>query len=320
MNFNSGFRSGSNPQWSVVTINRILRNELYTGSMVQGKRKKISYKVKQSRAVKEADWIRVAGTHEAIIPVEVFDQVQRVMLMDTRTAPTAEKVYLFSGFLRCGDCGQNMVKRCSSKDGKKYHYYHCSTYKNGHGCTAHLVSEKHLTDIVLNAIRKQVEVLVRAEAVLEQVQLIPQERFGVKEIKTQLSALEAESERYRELKTRLYQDMQDGIVDRNEFKAINERFTQKIRTAQESQHKLEVKLENLLKQETEIQPWIEEFKNYRNIQQLERKILILLIDHIDVYGKDRIEIHFQFEDEIQQMIQKLEYYESHKSQNGQVRL
>ena len=98
MNFNSGFRSGSNPKWSVVAVNRILRNELYTGNMVQGKRKKISYKVKQSRAMNEADWIRVAGTHEAIIPTEEFDQVQRVMLMDTRTAPDAEKIYLFSGF------------------------------------------------------------------------------------------------------------------------------------------------------------------------------------------------------------------------------
>lgn len=320
MNFNSGFRSGTNPKWSVAAVNRILHNELYTGSMVQGKRRKISYKVKQSRAVDEADWIRVAGTHEAIIPVEVFDQVQRVMRMDTRTAPTAEKVYLFSGFLRCGDCGQNMVKRCSTKDGKKYHYYHCSTYKSGSGCTAHLVSEQHLTDIVLNAIRKQVEVLVRAEEVLEQIHLLPQERFGVKEVRTQLSALEAEAGRYQELKTRLYQDMQDGVVDRGEFKAINERFTQKIRAAQEAQRKLEVKLDNLLKEETEIQPWLEEFKNCRNIQHLERKILILLIDHIDVYGKDKIEIHFRFEDEIRQMIQNLEYYEAHKFQNGKVRV
>ena len=42
----------------------------------------------------------------------------------------------------------------------------------------------------------------------------------------------------------------------------------------------------------------------------------MLIDHIDVYGKDRIEIHFRFEDEIRQMIQNLEYYEAHKFQDG----
>ena len=129
---------------------------------------------------------------------------------------------------------------------------------------------------------------------LEQIHLLPRERFGVQKVKTQLASLSAEVERYKELKTRLYQDMQDGVVDRGKFKAINERFTQKIRAAQEAQRKLEVKLDNLLKEETEIQPWLEEFKSCRNIQHLERKIRTLLIDHIDVYGKDRIEIHFRF--------------------------
>ena len=80
-----------------------------------------------------------------------------------------------------------------------------------------------------------------------------QERFGVKEVKTQIATLSAEVEHYQELKTRLYQDMQDGVVDRDEFKAINERFTEKIRSAQQAQSKLEVKLENLLKTETELQ-------------------------------------------------------------------
>lgn len=56
-NFNSGFRSGRKPKWSIVTVNRILRNELYIGTMVQGKNRKINYKVKQSRPVDEASWI-----------------------------------------------------------------------------------------------------------------------------------------------------------------------------------------------------------------------------------------------------------------------
>lgn len=313
MNFNSGFRSGPNQKWSVVSVNRILKNELYTGMMIQGKRKKINYKVKQSRDVDEADWIRVANTHEAIIPAEMFQRVQQVLLMDTRTSPAEETVYLFSGFLRCGDCGQNMVKRCTTKGGRKYHYYHCSTYKSGDGCNAHLVSEKKLTEIVLEAIRKQVELLVKAESVLEQIELLPKERYDVKNVHKQIDTLAAEIERYQELKTRLYQDMQDGVIGRDEFKEINERFTQKINAAKDSRRRLEAKLEALLKEEAELQPWIEEFKTYRNIEHLERKIVVSLIDHIDVYGKDKLEIHFRFEDEIQELFKSLEYYEAQKA-------
>ena len=81
----------------------------------------------------------------------------------TRTAPEEESVYIFSGFLRCGDCGQNMVKRSTTKNGKRYYYYHCSTYKNGDGCSSHLISEKTVHKVVLDAIQRQIALLVNAE-------------------------------------------------------------------------------------------------------------------------------------------------------------
>ena len=46
MNYNSGFRSKADAIWSITTIDRILKNEMYTGTMVQGKRRKINYKIK----------------------------------------------------------------------------------------------------------------------------------------------------------------------------------------------------------------------------------------------------------------------------------
>ena len=95
MNYNSGFRSGAKPKWAVTTVNRILTNELYTGTMVQGKNRKINYKVKECRPVAEENWIRVEKTHEAIIAEEIFQYVQSLMELDTRTAPEEESVYIF---------------------------------------------------------------------------------------------------------------------------------------------------------------------------------------------------------------------------------
>lgn len=48
-------------------------------------------------------------------------------------------------------------------------------------------------------------------------------------------------------------------------------------------------------------PWIEDFKSYQNITQLDRKAVVTLIDKIIVYGKDRLEIQFKYADEIQEM-------------------
>lgn len=165
-NYTCGFRAGLNQKWTVVSVNRILKNESYTGTLIQGKRRKINYKIKKSQDVGTENWIRVEGTHDAIISRGEFQQVQQLMELDTRTSPSQKTVYPLSGFLRCADCGQNMIRRTVTKKGKKYQYYHCSTYKNGGDCTPHMINGEKLEGSVLAAIRHQVALLVEAEQVL----------------------------------------------------------------------------------------------------------------------------------------------------------
>ena len=303
LNFNSGFRSGRKPKWSIVTVNRILRNELYIGTMVQGKNRKINYKVKQSRPVDEASWIRVQETHEAIIPKPIFEIVQRLTELDTRTAPASDSVYTLSGFLRCGDCGQNMIRRTVVKKDKPYNYYYCSTYKRGDGCTSHNISEAKLMTNVLAVVQHQIRLLVEADRILSAINELPTQQLGVKSVDTQIAALEAEIERYKDLKSKVYKDMTDGIVSRDEFKDINTRFTDKINSAKAAQEELIAKREKLLTRENNSRPWMETFREYRNVSELDRKMIASLIASIVVYDTDTVEIHFHYEDEIQEMLE-----------------
>ena len=41
-NYTCGFQAGLNQKWTVVSVNRILKNESYTGTLIQGKRRKYS--------------------------------------------------------------------------------------------------------------------------------------------------------------------------------------------------------------------------------------------------------------------------------------
>ena len=65
-NYSSGFMAGKKPKWDVSSVLRILKNELYTGTMVQGKTRKINYKVNVRQKIEPENWIRVEGTHERI--------------------------------------------------------------------------------------------------------------------------------------------------------------------------------------------------------------------------------------------------------------
>ncbi len=98
-------------KWSAVTVSRILTNELYIGVLIQGKTSSPNYKVKKLLPKDESEWVRIENSHEAIIDHEDFVAVRSLLKRDVRTSPAEDAVYLFSGFLSCADCGQNMIRK-----------------------------------------------------------------------------------------------------------------------------------------------------------------------------------------------------------------
>ena len=87
--------------------------------MVQGKREKVNYKVDKILEKPESEWFKVEGTHEAIISKEDYQNVQRLLKVDTRAGKGKEKAHMFSGLLFCGDCKEPMVRRITDIRGRK---------------------------------------------------------------------------------------------------------------------------------------------------------------------------------------------------------
>lgn len=83
-------------KWNSNAIKTILKNEVYLGKLVQGKRTTVSYKNHHIINKDKSLWISYPNTHEAIIDKETFDKVQREM--KNRTKPrSSNTVHLFSG-------------------------------------------------------------------------------------------------------------------------------------------------------------------------------------------------------------------------------
>ena len=299
LNYNGGFQISTNPVWHPNTVTRILKNEVYLGIVVQGKNRKINYKVKESRAIEPSKWIRVPNAHEPIIPKEIFDTVQKMLMLETRTSPNKKQVDVLSGLVRCGDCGQNMVIRCSSKNGKKYFYYHCNTNKSGEGCSSHLISSEKLQEMVLWQIRQQIETLVNAEEIIRTASNLPNELFKVKFLDEQICKLKTEIDKYSELSIKLYQDLKNDVVSQEEYKELLNRFNRKTAEARCSLEEIEAKKKGLSLKGLCEQQWLKDLKQYRNITTLDRKIATALLEKIIVFSKDRIELQFRYMDEME---------------------
>ena len=92
-----GYTDRKDCRWSANTVTRILQDETYTGTLVQGRKGSQHFKLKEMESRPSSEWIRVENAHEAIIDRNDFDLVQRIRNLDTRTSPQKDKVYLFSG-------------------------------------------------------------------------------------------------------------------------------------------------------------------------------------------------------------------------------
>ena len=113
------------PFWNANTVAKILKNEVYIGNMVQGKVEKISYKQKKYAQKPKDEWIRVTGTHEPIIDISVWDFVCE--LNNRITKPRSNQngeLSLFSGLVRCLDCGYSMKIHSKKTGENKYYSYY----------------------------------------------------------------------------------------------------------------------------------------------------------------------------------------------------
>ncbi len=292
------------PMWGARMIHEMLTNPIYTGDLVQGRRRVKSYKVHQIEAVPEDEWVRVPDTHEAIIPHETFDKVQALLVRDTRTSPKGREVHLFSGFLKCADCGKSITR---SQSGKNI-YYACSTYKNRSrtACTMHSIKHNRLEAAVLFAIQYQVNTAVSYSELIARINSAPLKKSQSHRLNDQIAAKEKELTRITRYKQSLYQDWKDGEITQQEYRDMKADYERQAAELADVLARLNAERAELLNGVDKEHPALVAFAKYQSIETLTREILTDLVDHIKIYENGNISVHFKFVDEFRRIAEYIE--------------
>ena len=207
------YKTGEPGRWNKVTVWRILRSEMYTGVMVQGRRRKVSYKSRRLEDVPEAEWYRGEGTHEAIIDPVTFQAVQRGLEARARSDGRGEP-HPLAGLVRCMDCGGTMTKTSNGKTA----YLRCARYAAGDGCTRHAVRLDRLEEAVAERLRAYVAAWCRVEE-------LDLESGGDGEaLEQEKKSLTAQIAKRSQAMKDLYLDKAAGIVSREQFMELNSAF------------------------------------------------------------------------------------------------
>ena len=298
-------RGYDEPMWGGRMIHAILTNPTYTGDLAQGRSRVKSYKVHQIETVPREEWVEVAGTHEAIIDYETFDKVQALLKRDTRTSPEGRKVHLFSGFLKCADCGR-AVTRCVSKN--NHVYYACSTYKNRSrtACTMHSIKHERLEAAVLFGIQYQVHLAVSYSEAITRINSAPTKKSQSFRLDELIATKEKELAKITRYKQSLYQDWKDGEITQQDYRNMKADYERQIASLSDVLERLTAERAELANGVDNEHPALVAFMKYQNIDKLTREALIDLVDHIKVYENGNISVKCKFADEFRKIAEYIE--------------
>lgn len=287
-------QGGAQSLWSGKTVTDILKNRLYLGEMVQGRQRVKSYKIHTQIQVPREEWVVVPGTHPPIVTQEDFDRVQRLLGRTTRTPGRNGEPYLFSGLLRCGDCGGAM-SRSRVKDRI---YYFCRTYKDRSRmvCTKHTLRHPQLETAVLQAIRMQLYLGVDYPRALEELAASSPPDSAAPGLEGQLAAKERERVRLLSYRQALYQDWKDGFITQEDFSHMGEGYQRQLISLSQALEHLEAQHRAALALQggDPEPPYQGDFEALGTVEKLTRELLVALVDRITVYEGGRIAVGFAF--------------------------
>ena len=300
------FKTHEQAGWSSVSVRRVLENEVYVGTLVQGRHSTPNHKIKKIVDKPEEEWIRIEDSHEPIISKREFAIVQRLLGMDTRTSPNEDEVYVLSGLAVCADCGAPMVKRNVPAGGKVYSYYICSKNAATKECGTHRIPKEKLEGIVFEVLKTHIANVLDAGRILEYIDTVPFQELEIRELERQKEAKEQEIGRCKELRDMLYEDLKDGVVSKEDYAELYEGYNSRRKKAEEAVRKLKHEIQKVMEAKTDKYEWLRYFKEYQNISELSRMAAVELIDRVKVFDKNHVEIDFNFQDCFQSALRQIQ--------------
>ena len=319
--FESSFKVNPKAVWTAKAVTRILTNEVYTGVLVQGKQTTPNHKVKVRQEVDETDWIRVENAHESLIDRVLFDIVQNLMGRDTRTSPNETQVFPLSGLVYCGDCGHPMVRKISRYTKKEkadtaqtYGYFLCSEKCGKGGCSWHRISENDLMGAVLGAVNLHIQKVLDVQEALKQIENAPSRQLMIQKYLERLSVKEEERKKAERLKIGIYEDLKDGLLDKEEYQKLKAEFDSRIAEADAAEKELKRQIAELEGSRSANAPWMNYFQQFGRLEQLTRWAAAIIINKILVYEDNRIKITFNFEADLNRIQEILSAAEEHKKE------
>ncbi len=302
--------------WTANMIRRIVKDKSYQSWVIQGKTKKISYKSKKSISVPEEEW----EIKKDRLPAIVDADMQNLGIKNIKSREhTRTRTYdwLLKGILECKECGcklsvipsTNEAKKAKNKglpiekkkgrgrprkEPKTILYTRCNTYASttiSRRCTTHSNNLEELTNVILDTIRKRCQEYINTDE-LRDIAKSNEQKLELWEDnrKKELQELEKRIELINNKVLKIYDDKLEGKLTETDYIRLYEMYNNQRNTLKDKVQQMTLeKIEN--DKLIDIERVIKEFVSAK---QIDRAILLNLVDNIQINQNKEIFIHYKF--------------------------
>ena len=298
--------------WHPNSIRQVLTNKAYIGTVDQRRKTTRNYKDRKTIFLDDKDHFIVYDMHQAIINKSKFDEVKTII--DSRCIKTSnnnEKVYVFSGLLRCSDCNSSLIRNSTFQKGKCYTYYKCRAY-NQRGIKicphSHSIKEEKIYSIVLVTLNMQIQSLVDIKRVLKQIN----QNNKIAKLTMNYSRLindkKEKCEKLQMLKLNTYSDWKSDEISKDDYIFMRDKLDDKIQKLNKEINCLE----NEKQTEEDIRnnefSWLENIIQKGFLKELTREVTTALIDNIYISQDKNVRIVFKYHDEYNRLVDYIDKY------------
>lgn len=278
--------------WNSKKLDEILKNKTYTGDLIQGVRKKVSHKVHKTNRVNSDEWIIIPNHHKGIISLKDYNKVQELLYERNIRVNSNNNYDVFSGYLRCGKCGSNMIIR----KGQYHTYYYCRNYLKDKKCSVKSIQKEKLESLVIDFINNFRNVVIEIDQKIEQIVSQKEISYDIDIIKAKIDNIDNEINKFVKLRNEIKDDLKEKFITEAEYWEYSADYSKKISEYRKEKINLEDRLENISFESKNNEDCFNEIKKLKEVKKIDRLLIEELIEDIVIDENQNLKIIFKCED------------------------
>ncbi|MBS6196138.1 MAG: recombinase family protein [Clostridiales bacterium] len=288
-------------KWSGGIVKRIVNNREYLGSVVFHTREVAEIGTDKMRYIPKTEQEERQHMHEPIVSRQLYEDAhRRIALENEKRRRGAEKRRKgnpdspIKGKLKCGNCRHNLTRRNRTTPS----YYCRYKYMQGNvECCPGNIKEEEMLLLISEAIKQQIQLIGNVYDLKRQVAQKAEEERRKKE--GERKEIKRKILQIKNSRLEAYEKYSEGEMNEEGFMECKKKLGEEL-----------YRLEDMLKTDSgdsinefsRLEGMFDLYEKYRGEVELNREMVDALISCVYVYDAERVEIVFNFADEMQKMM------------------